>query len=171
MEIRLLRREDDRSGFRSGSPAPDRFFQRHAAQNQFALLIGTTYVAVESERILGFATIASAQMEVRDLPSSLQKGFPRYPLPVLRLARLAVDASFQRRGIGSALLAHVCQLAVQMATTLGGCIGLLVDAKPESVGFYRAYGFLELDLLNGALEDDRPRPVGMILPIAEIPRD
>jgi hypothetical protein len=65
--------------------------------------IGTTYVAVEGNRILGFATAAGSSIEIEDLPIATQRGLPHYPLPVLRLARLAVDLSCQGQGVGAAL--------------------------------------------------------------------
>ena len=46
LEIRLLRREDDRGAFSCGEPALDRFFQHYAGQNQFKLHLAVTWVAV-----------------------------------------------------------------------------------------------------------------------------
>ena len=50
-----------------------------------------------------------------------------------------------------------------------GCAGIVVDAKPEAVGFYRRLGFLELDTVTGLL-GDRPEPLPMFLPIGRIAR-
>lgn len=43
------------------------------------------------------------------LPDALRKRLPRYPVSIALLRRLAVDVSFQRRGLRSGLLAGVCQ--------------------------------------------------------------
>jgi Uma2 family endonuclease len=51
---------------------------------------------------------------------------------VLRLARLAVDESPRGHGVGSALLRHVFILALKMSEEYG-CVGVLVDAKPDAV--------------------------------------
>jgi hypothetical protein len=91
MEIRGLREDDDRSRFRSGDVDLDRFFHRFAGQNQFRHHVGVTYVAIDGGSILGFVTIAPGQIEIDALPPTSRKALPRYPLPVLRLARLAVD--------------------------------------------------------------------------------
>ena len=48
-----------------------------------------------------------------------------------------------------------------------GCFGVLVDAKPDAVEYYRQYGFEELEILEGAL-DNRPQPTPMFLPLASI---
>src|SRR5215468_7571163 len=135
MEIRALREGDDRSVFRSGEADLDRFFHKFAAQNQFKHYIGVTYVAVEEGRIVGFATVAPGHVEIDGLPAAARKKLPRYPLPVLRLARLAVDESVRGQGCGRQLLRFVLDLARKMATDYG-CVGVVVDAKPGAVDFY-----------------------------------
>ena len=98
--VRHLETSDDRSGFRSGNIDLDRFFQRYAGQNQFRHHLGTTWVALRGERLLGFATISAAHLEVGELPAPLRRRLPAYPLPVLRLARLAVAEEAQGQGVG-----------------------------------------------------------------------
>lgn len=169
LTVRKLAPGDDRSGFRSGDIELDRFFQRFAGQNQFKHQIGTTYVAVEAGVVLGFVTVSASQIECKKLPVSRLRKLPRYPLPVLRLARLAVDESRQGSGLGLALLKAVFGLAHQMADGFG-CVGVLVDAKPKAVPFYRRYGFFVIDeLLSGGL-GDRPQPATMFLELGAIPR-
>ena len=111
MEIRALRQSDDRCAFCSGDEALDRFFRKYAGQNQFRHYLGVTYVAVEDSRVLGFATVAPGQLDVEELPAATRRKMARYPLPILRLARLAVDQSAQSRGLGTQLLRFVCRLA------------------------------------------------------------
>lgn len=167
LAILKLRPEDDRSAFESGDPDLDRFFKRFAGQNQFKHYIGTTYVADDDGAILGFATVSAAQIELRDLPPARHGRLPHYPLPVLRLARLAVDQKAQGRGVGLSLLRAVFVLARTMAGDFG-CVGVVVDAKPQAVSFYQRYGFTALAVLQGQLED-RPEPVPMFLEIGAIP--
>lgn len=168
LEIRRLSAEDDRSTFRSGDIDLDRFFQRFAGQNQFRHHIGSTYVAVEGRAILGFMTLTAPELTVADLPSSKRRRLPQYPLPVLRLARLAVDEHAQGRGVGRALLRTVLMLAHRMASDFG-CIGVVVDAKPNAIAFYKNLGFIALDARSGQL-GDRPEPLAMFLELAAIPR-
>lgn len=168
LEIRVRRLEsrDDRSGFRSGNIDLDRFFQRYAGQNQFRHHIGTTYVAVQGDHIVGFVTVSSGEMVAEKLTANLRRRLPAYPLPILRLARLAVDARFQGYGIGRLLLRAMLELALEMRDRVG-CIGVVVDAKPNATTFYSALGFKPLDLISGAL-GDRPEPVAMLLPVGQI---
>jgi GNAT superfamily N-acetyltransferase len=166
MEIRALRPSDNRSAFQSGDEALDRFFHKYAGQNQFRHYLGVTYVAMEDSRVLGFATIAPGQLDIDDIPSAARKKMPRYPLPILRLARLAVDRSAQSQGLGTQLLRFVCRLAGKMADDYG-CAGIIVDAKPDAVSFYAKHGFVPYDALEGQSEQ-RPRPTMMFLAMRAI---
>ena len=166
MQIRALREADDRSRFRSGDPDLDRFLQRFAGQNQFRHYVGVTYVAVEEDGVLGFATVAPGHVEIEGLPTAERNKLPRYPLPVLRLARLAVDRSVQGQGLGGRLLRFVLQLAGRMADDYG-CVGVVVDAKPGAVEFYARYGFASVEVVLGASEA-RPQPKPMFLAMRAI---
>jgi predicted N-acetyltransferase YhbS len=168
VEIRALRADDQRDGFRSGDVELDRFFQKFAGQNQFRLHIGTTYVAVRDTEILGFATLSATSITINNLPKSSRKRLPKYPLPALRLARLAVAESAQGQGIGNQLLKTVFAIAHEMADRTG-CVAVVVDAKPEAVEFYERFGFESFEVLSGKL-GDRPVPRSMILPLGSIPK-
>lgn len=167
IEVRPLRQEDDRSAFDSGNIDLDRFFRKYAGQNQFRHHIGVTYVACDNDGVVGFATVAATHIEIDDLPKTRKKNLPRYPLPVLRLARLAVDRSAQRQGVGKLLLRAVFRIAHQMAETVG-CLGVVVDAKQEAIQFYKRYGFESFEALEGKLES-RPEPLPMFLELRAIP--
>jgi GNAT superfamily N-acetyltransferase len=168
ISIRRLRPHDDRSRFHSGNVDLDRFFRRFAGQNQFRHHIGTTYVAGDDGRILGFATVAPSEIAAEGVPEAQRKRLPRYPLPVLRLARLATDESARRRGVGAALLQGLFTLAHTMADDLG-CVGVVVDAKADAIAFYEKLGFVALEPRAGQL-GDRPEPLPMFLELGAIPR-
>jgi GNAT superfamily N-acetyltransferase len=161
IEIRALREDDNRASFRSGDADLDRFFRQFAGQNQFRHHLGVTYVAVDDQSILGFATVAAAHVEIDDLPTAVRRKLPHYPLPVLRLARLAIGQSAQGQGLGLQLLRFVLRLALQMADDYG-CVGVIVDAKPDAVAFYTKYGFLAVEPVEGE-SDSRPAPIPLFL--------
>jgi hypothetical protein len=50
-----------------------------------------------------------------------------------------------------------------------GCVGIVVDAKPGAESYYSRYGFVELEAVEGMLEE-RPTPKPMILPLSAIVR-
>jgi GNAT superfamily N-acetyltransferase len=166
VRVRRLEARDDRTEFSSGNIDLDRFFQRFAGQNQFRHHIGTTYVAVQGDWIVGFVTVSSGEMVAEEVAKSLRRRLPAYPLPILRLARLAVDERYQGHGIGRLLLRVVLELALDMRDRVG-CIGVVVDAKPDAVTFYSSLGFKPIDLISGAL-GDRPEPAAMFSPIGQI---
>jgi predicted N-acetyltransferase YhbS len=165
-EIRRLTAEDARSSFSCGDVDLDRFFQRYAALNQFEHHIGVTYVAANEREILAFVTVAPSEIVSQALPRSKKVALPKYPIPVLRLARLGVAVPHQGKGLGLALLQFTFHLALRMSDNLG-CAGVVVDAKPAAVAFYERYGFIPLRALAGTL-GDRPQPLPMLLEIGTI---
>lgn len=172
IRLRRLRPDDDRTRFSCGQPDLDRFFLRYAGHNQFKHHVGVTWVAVDDDdgdnRIVGFATVNASHIEASDLPPDQRNRLARYPLPILRLARLGVDQSAQGRGVGLKLLKGVLMLARQMAAEVG-CIGVVVDAKSEAIPFYERFGFEVLDdVIEGEL-GDRPATAPMFLPLRLIP--
>jgi len=166
--VRRLEARDDRTKFRSGNIELDRFFARYAGQNQFRHHIGTTWVAInEDGGITGFATVAASELTAAGLPTTMRRRLPAYPIPVLRLARLAVDERARGHGVARTLLRMVFALAHRMAADMG-CLGVVVDAKPEAAAFYRKLGFIELQAA-GQL-GDRPQPSAMFLELGATPR-
>lgn len=165
--IRQLRPEDDRQPFACGDEDLDRFFRKYAGQNQFRLHLGTTYVAVDGPRILGFVTLSATAIEVDDLPARQRNRLPRYPLPALRVARLAVATNARGQGLGKGLLRTALHIAREMSERVG-CVGVVVDAKQDAVAFYERYGFEPVEAVVGRL-NDRPARLPMFLPIGSIP--
>ncbi len=164
--VRLLAPGDDRSHFACGDIELDRYFQRYAGQNQFRHHIGSAYVAVLEGRIAGFVTVSPGEMTAEAIKAALKRKLPAYPIPILRIARLAVDKRFQGHGIGKLLLRAMFELALEIRDRLG-CVGVVVDAKQDAVSFYRGLGFIPLDVERGLL-GARPQPLAMFVPIALI---
>lgn len=123
-------------------------------------------MAIEAGRVVGYATVAAAHLSLEDLPAQARHHLPAYPLPVLRLARLATDQRWRGRGLGQALLRHVFMLALRMAQEVG-CIGVVVDAKRDAVAFYGRLCFMPLEVVEGSLAS-RPQPQPMFLPLADL---
>lgn len=161
MQVRRLRASDTTASFACGDAGLDRFLQRHAWQNQDALGIGVTYVATPSSEIAGYVTLAAGALERDVVPTNPAKTYPRYPLPVLRLARLAVDTRVQGVGVGSALVGFALRVAWTMREQVG-CVGVAVDALPGAIDYYETLGFEPLAVLRGSTTA-RPRQIPMYL--------
>jgi GNAT superfamily N-acetyltransferase len=165
LEIRLLLPGDSRQDFVSGGEALDRYFRLYAGQNQFRHRIGVNYVAIMDGRVIGNAGVSPAHIEVERVPARLFKRLPGYPMPVLRLARLATDHRVRGQGVGMELLRYVFGLAHRMSRDFG-CVGVLVDAKLQAVAFYERYGFVALAAELGA---SQTAPIPMFLALNRIP--
>jgi len=116
---------------------------------------------------IGIEIACTVAIEIEELPASRRRRLPHYPLPILRLARLAVAEAAQSTGVGHTLLRAACLLARDQARRVD-CVGLVVDAKPQAVAYYERYGFEPLDVTEGGL-GDRPQPVPLFLPVDAIP--
>lgn len=143
--IRPLRESDDPSGFSCGTGELDIYLRRHALANALAGASVTYVLEAGQLGIAGFVTLAAAGIRTDELGASHLVGmdWPRYPLPALLIARLAVDERCQHQGLGRSLLAFAFEEAL-IARDRIGCIGVLVDSKPEAVSFYRGFGFSEV---------------------------
>ena len=93
-----------------------------------------------TDKTAGYYTLAVSGIPPIDMPETLVKWLPRYPLvPVARLGRLAVDAAYQGRKIGAMLLWDAATRAVRSEIAV---FALVVDAKDERAeAFYRHHGF------------------------------
>lgn len=147
METRALRPTDCREGFGSGTPDIDEFFRRYAGQNHFRHHIGVTYVMHIDGRILAYATLTAGEIEPSELSAVASSQPLAYRAPVLRLARLGVDSTAQGRGLGTEMLHTVADIAAEMRTRVG-CVGMVVDAKPDSAAFYEVRGFRRLPVTS-----------------------
>lgn len=141
MRIELLASHHDRAHFDCGESALNRFLQVHAGQQQRKGL-GKTFVAVADDRaeVLGFVTVSAGQVAAAQLPPAFK--LPRYPVPILRIGRLAVDTHHQGLGVGQDLLAFTLHLALGFSRQVG-LFAVVVDAKHEkAAAFYQKLGFL-----------------------------
>ena len=91
--------------------------------------------------VIGYHAIAAAQVEPHDATARSLRGQARRPIPAVLLARLAVDAGHQNRGIGRSLLQDVLVRCAGAAEDVGIRV-LLVHAKHERAkAFSLRYGF------------------------------
>jgi ribosomal protein S18 acetylase RimI-like enzyme len=133
--------EHERSLFRCGEEALDRYFQTQVTQD-IRRRIANCFVAVESatNHVAAYYTISAASIRLDDLPPNEARRLPRYPtVPAVRIGRLAVDQRFQGRGLGAALLADAASRTLK--ADVAACT-LLVHAKnDQAVAFYERFGF------------------------------
>lgn len=158
VRIEPLARQHHRRAFSCGVAALDEYLRRYARQHA-AANVSRTYVAADGARIRGFYSLAMSGIHRHNLPQKHAGRFPNFPLPVARLARLAVDARHQGQGLGELLLADALRRCLRLSAEIG-MIGVIVDAKEERArAWYERYEFerlpdspLTLWLPTGAIE-------------------
>lgn len=140
---RLDGRKHDRGGFDCGVPALNDYLQKQASQHHRDG-IATTHVLIEDDgpsQILGYYSLAAAQLPLPDLKTNDQHRLPRHPVPAARLARLGVAVREQGQGLGAALLQDAVKRCLELREQLGIRL-LVVDAKDDrAAAFYTAFGF------------------------------
>lgn len=149
----------DRTAFSAGERSLDDFLKNLVSQYERRRL-GRTYLIVRSgeKRVLGYYTLASGSLAFDNLPVTSRKKLPRHPIPVILLARLAVDETVRGHGLGRRLLVDALGRCLDLADRLG-VHAVSVDALDDSArSFYTKYGFI-------ALQD---RPLVLFLPMATI---
>lgn len=155
--IEILAPHHNRSGFSCGDRELDEYLRRFASQHA-KTKVSRTYVASEGSTILGFYSLAMSAIRKNQLPGQYQARLPNFPLPVARLARLAVDQRYQKRGLGELLLADALYRCLRLSEEIG-MVGVIVDAKNEqSRAYYERYEF----------EHFPDSPLTLWLPVAAI---
>lgn len=136
----LLTKDHDRNSFDCGVPALNDYLKKYALQNQ-KKYAARTYVATRGNRIVGYYSLAYGSVSLEEAPQRVKSGLPRHPIPVILLARLAVDSTEQGRGLGPALLKDALLRTIQ-AAEIAGLRAMLVHAKDDPAKrFYEKFGF------------------------------
>lgn len=127
--------------FACGIASLDDWLKRRARANQASGASRTYVVADESGRVLGYYCLSSGALALNEAPGGLKRNMPD-PIPMALLGRLAIDQSWQGRGLGRALLRDAVE-RTQAAGAILGIRGLLVHALSEEAKmFYGRYGFV-----------------------------
>jgi GNAT superfamily N-acetyltransferase len=128
-------------------PALDQWLRERARSSEG--LSARTYVVCttdEPDRVVGYFSISAAVEQRIALPSAkLRRGMPEQ-VPLLLIGRLAVDAAWRARGVGSALLGDALRRCLA-ASEIAGVRGIVTHAIDEAaVGFYERHGFVRSPL-------------------------
>jgi GNAT superfamily N-acetyltransferase len=154
--IRRLAEHDEVESFDCGDQPLNNYLRRHAWTNQEKSSIGVSYVSVDEDApqtVLGYFTLAMASVPRDTFPKKYVRGLPAYDLPLILLARLAVDRRFSGRGLGHALISEALRLSLRVSDEVG-CRCIVTDAYRNRIGWYERYGFVPLE---GAAESGPQR--------------
>jgi len=159
LRIQLLSRQHNREAFYCGEHELDEYLKKNARQ-QGEKGVSRTFVLVDTEepaKILGFFTLAGCEVVATDLPPKYARKYPD-KAPAAKLARLAVSADHQRKGLGGIMMVEAMRRALSVSENIG-IIGFFVDAKNQGAReYYEQYGFISLP----------DNPLSLFLPLATL---
>jgi GNAT superfamily N-acetyltransferase len=128
-------------GFDCGRSSLNVWLSRYARQ---AAAVGSarTYVVVDSDqaRVVGYHALTAAAVETEGATPRAIKGMPRYPVPAVLLARLAVDGSVVGHGVGAWLLRDAMLRTVSAADAIGVRVMLVHALDDNARRFYLRHG-------------------------------
>jgi GNAT superfamily N-acetyltransferase len=137
----------DLKKFACSNPEMNRFLARFASKHSG--LISYTWVLADDEiqdngrlRVAAYFTLAGATVCKDEIPYA--GSLPRYPVPVILLARLAVDNNFKGQGLGAKTLVTAIRKASVMEQTGLPALGLILDVLDEyALSFYQHFELFE----------------------------
>jgi predicted N-acetyltransferase YhbS len=129
-----LEKEHDRSAFDCGKPQLNYYLQKFASQTQ-EKDGAKTYVVLDDNRVIAYYTLVVGNIEWQECPAEIRKGLGKYPIPVLVIARLAVDHRFHGKGLGIGMLKDAFLRALQVSE-IAGVAAVIVDTKDLEAKVY-----------------------------------
>ena len=128
--------------FACGEAVLDQWLKRRALTNQISGASRTFVVADQDRRVCGYYALAAGAVAHQLATSQIRRNMPDpVPVPVMVLARLAVDVRAQGMSLGASLLRDAVSRAVAVSQN-AGVRALLVHALHDRARqFYEYYGF------------------------------
>lgn len=139
--IEKLRRDHAVDVFDCGREELNRFLHQHALQNQRSGG-AQTYVGLVDQTVVGYYALAVGSVEQEEAPERVKKGLAKHSIPIMLLARLAVDRHWQKQQIGAGLLKDAMLRTLQ-AADIAGIRAVMVHAKDDQAkDFYQHFNFV-----------------------------
>jgi predicted GNAT family N-acyltransferase len=141
-QIEIIGPDHDLESFDCGEQSLNDYLRLHALENTSRKL-GVTYVALPETngRVIAYYTLSSAQIDRETIPNRLSRSLPRYPVPAIRIGRLAADLSTRGTGIGGSMLVDALYRSLAISESIGAYL-VIVDALNEGArSFYERFGF------------------------------
>jgi predicted N-acetyltransferase YhbS len=142
MEISAFDRRFDRSSFNCGNQDLDDWLKTKAGQQERANNT-RTFLAVDGLKVIGYYATTAYRLGLNEAAEMYGVGRRAYPIPAVLLARLAVDADSQGRGIGSKLLLHALSQIAEASRHVGFEVVVVHAIDRDAVTFYAQRGFTQ----------------------------
>jgi len=152
LELRELRPDDVVTGLSLGEAKfnPLKTFLQRDAKGFHANDLGKTYGWLEPggrPRVRGYITLVCGEIAVEDEAPFIEDdvNFRYASFPAIKIARLAIDRRLRGYNLGRMLVEFSLGLIKEQICPRVGCRFVVVDAKTDSVEFYRRQGFTFLE--------------------------
>jgi len=131
--------------FDCGNDEMNQFLKRYADKNR-KLGLSSTWVLPEqygdgSEQKMklgSYYTLASSTVTREEIPHD--KKLPAYPVPVVLLARIAVDKHYQKQGLGKKTLITALRKAAELTEKGLPALGVVLDVlDSDALSFYQTF--------------------------------
>ena len=152
----------DVSHFESKTTDLNSFLKDDAFENQEEL-ISKTYLCCHSNQLVGYITLTTDIIKKEEVQEEERIDVPYKEYPAIKIARLATDKKYEKRGVGTFLLLAAIGIAADVSEKVG-CRFITVDSKRHSIGFYEKHGF---KLVRKYEKQDYPTMYLDILPAIE----
>ena len=130
----------DVKSFDCGKPELTEWLRRYALQSHRGES-ARVYVLHRGGRVVGYHALAAGSVQPEEAPARIKKGLAQHPIPVILIARLAVDTSEKGRGLGATLLKDALFRIVAAADQIGARAALVHAKDDDARKFYEHFGF------------------------------
>jgi GNAT superfamily N-acetyltransferase len=146
LDLREIQPGDKVTGLSLGDSAftPLKTFVQKYAKNYTEQMLARSYGVFSDDKLVGYVTLVCGQIEVEGgdpAPDTGDADFSYRHFPAVKIARLAVDRRYQKKGIGRQLVEFSLGVARDEISSTVGCRFVVLDAKQKSVSFYEKAGF------------------------------
>ncbi|PCJ46916.1 MAG: GNAT family N-acetyltransferase [Gammaproteobacteria bacterium] len=155
--VELNKKLHDRESFACTKEPLNLFLKTQAskhAQDKVSktyVLLGTETLENGKSPICAFYTVSPSSIERKTLPEKISKRLPRYPIPVILIGQLAVNACYIGSGLGQITLIKALKFALSISDDLGGFAVIVDCLDDDAESFYLKFGFEELVRTNGKM--------------------
>lgn len=128
-------------------------FLKDDALNDQKIMINKTNLCFYKNELVGYITLSNDTIGTKEVivRDAIETKYKKYP--AMKIARLAVDSKYEKKGIGTYLLYAAIGKALSISDSVG-CRFVLVDSKKESITFYEKFGFKKAILKKKDMKDN-----------------
>jgi len=141
--IEILEKRHERDSFDCGNSQLNNYFQRQITQDRKRnIAIPYVVVDLDDDNIVGYYTLSTSSIDLGNLPSTIAKKLPNYPIVgVTLIGRLAVDQKYQRLGWGKILLMDALYKSWQASYKVASFAVVVEAIDEKAISFYQRFEF------------------------------